>query len=106
MTEAIRIETDSRGVATLTLTRPDRHNAMGAAVEREVAPHLSVSPVAVSAAKSLFGKTAPPIEDDTIRMTIEALAHCWDNADAREGVSAFFERRSPVFGRGTGKTPA
>ncbi|AHM02657.1 Methylglutaconyl-CoA hydratase [Roseibacterium elongatum DSM 19469] len=32
MTETIRIEVDARGVATLTLARPDKHNAMNAAM--------------------------------------------------------------------------
>ncbi|MEC5289969.1 crotonase/enoyl-CoA hydratase family protein [Aurantimonas sp. C2-6-R+9] len=32
MTGKIRIETDGRGVATLTLARPDKHNAMNAAM--------------------------------------------------------------------------
>ena len=37
MTEAVRIETDARGVATLWLARPDKHNAMNAAMIRELA---------------------------------------------------------------------
>ena len=32
MTDTIRIDTDDRGVATLTLARPERHNAMDAAI--------------------------------------------------------------------------
>ena len=35
--ETIRLETDARGVATLTLNRPDRHNAMNAAMIGELA---------------------------------------------------------------------
>ena len=30
MFETIRLETDARGVATLTLARPDKHNSMSA----------------------------------------------------------------------------
>ena len=33
----IRIERDERGVATLTLARPERHNAMNAAMIGELA---------------------------------------------------------------------
>lgn len=34
--ETIRVETDGRGVATLTLARPDVHNAMNAAMMEEI----------------------------------------------------------------------
>ncbi|MCP3055342.1 crotonase/enoyl-CoA hydratase family protein [Aurantimonas marianensis] len=37
MTETIRVETDARGVATLTLARLDKHNAMNAAMIAELA---------------------------------------------------------------------
>ena len=36
MYETIRLETDARGVATLTLARPERHNAMSAAMIAEL----------------------------------------------------------------------
>jgi methylglutaconyl-CoA hydratase len=36
MTDTIRIDTDERGVATLTLTRSERHNAMDAAMIGEL----------------------------------------------------------------------
>jgi len=36
MTDTIRIDTDDRGVATLTLARPERHNAMDAAMIGEL----------------------------------------------------------------------
>ena len=36
MFETIRLETDDRGVATLTLNRPERHNAMNAAMLDEL----------------------------------------------------------------------
>ena len=36
MSETITIDTDARGVATLTLNRPDRHNALSAAMIAEI----------------------------------------------------------------------
>lgn len=36
MYQTIRVETDSRGVATLTLNRPEKHNAMSAAMLEEL----------------------------------------------------------------------
>lgn len=36
MTETIRIETDARGVATLSLARPDKHNALSQAMMEEL----------------------------------------------------------------------
>ncbi|MEF2550939.1 crotonase/enoyl-CoA hydratase family protein [Aurantimonas sp. A2-1-M11] len=36
MDDTIRIDTDERGVATLTLARPERHNAMDAAMIRDL----------------------------------------------------------------------
>jgi methylglutaconyl-CoA hydratase len=37
MSETIRVETDERGIATVTLDRPDKHNAMDAAMIAELA---------------------------------------------------------------------
>ena len=36
MPETIRIETDARGVATLTLARPAKHNALSETMIREL----------------------------------------------------------------------
>ncbi|MEL6793633.1 MAG: crotonase/enoyl-CoA hydratase family protein [Pseudomonadota bacterium] len=40
--ETIRLETDARGVATLTLARPEKHNALSAAMIREVSEAAAV----------------------------------------------------------------
>ncbi|WP_422001263.1 crotonase/enoyl-CoA hydratase family protein [Roseovarius mucosus] len=66
-----------------------------AAVEAEVAPYLDCAPVAVGQAKALVRALGPRIDEDTIAMTISALTDCWEGAEAREGIGAFFERRKP-----------
>ena len=55
------------------------------------------SPAAMQAAKTLIRKLQPAIDDAVIDMTIMALADCWDHPDAREGVDAFFARRTPSW---------
>lgn len=68
-----------------------------AAVEKEVVPYLSCSPKAVASAKKLARSLGPVIDDAVIERTVELLADTWETDDAQEGISAFFERRKPVF---------
>jgi len=72
--------------------------ALDAAVEREVAPYLSASPTAVAAAKALARHLGPVIDDAVIEDTVRRLADTWETADAKEGISAFFEKRKAVWG--------
>jgi methylglutaconyl-CoA hydratase len=67
--------------------------ALDTAIEREVAPYLTASPVAVAAAKALARRLGPVIDDATIADTVERLADTWETEDAREGIAAFFEKR-------------
>lgn len=67
------------------------------AVEREVAPYLAASPVAVAASKALAHSLGPRIDDALIEATAGRLADTWETVDAREGVSAFFEKRTPAY---------
>lgn len=62
-------------------------------VEREVRAYLACAPGAVAASKRLARSLGPQIEDGVIERTIEALADAWDQPEAHEGVSAFFDRR-------------
>ena len=39
------------------------------------------------------------MDDATIERTIAALADAWESPEAHEGVSAFFARRKPDWGR-------
>jgi len=68
------------------------------AVEAEIKPYLSAAPNAVAAAKALARSLGPVIDDAVIDRTIEALADTWETPAAKEGISAFFEKRNPNWG--------
>jgi len=70
-----------------------------AAVEAEVAPYLACAPGAVAAAKALARDLGPRIDDAVIDHTINALVTCWEQAEAIEGVAAFFAKRPPGWVR-------
>lgn len=67
------------------------------AVEAEVKPYLKAAPSAVAAAKALARSLGPVIDDAAIERTVEALADTWETPAAMEGISAFFEKRNPVW---------
>jgi methylglutaconyl-CoA hydratase len=70
-------------------------DGLDAAVEAQVAPYLSTAPGAVARAKALARSLGPVIDDAVIARTAEALADCWEDPEAQEGIAAFFERRKP-----------
>ncbi|QPH55530.1 crotonase/enoyl-CoA hydratase family protein [Pontivivens ytuae] len=88
--EAVELGLAARAVA------PD---ALDAAVEAEVAPYLAAAPGAVAASKALARALGPRIDDAVIEDTVRRLADTWESPEAREGVSAFFERRPPAWNR-------
>ncbi|POF30456.1 crotonase/enoyl-CoA hydratase family protein [Roseibium marinum] len=65
------------------------------AVEQEVSPYLSAAPAAVAASKALARSLGPAITDEIIEDTIRRLADTWETQEAREGISAFLEKRNP-----------
>jgi methylglutaconyl-CoA hydratase len=65
------------------------------AVEAEIKPYLQVAPGAVGRSKALARSLGMPITDAVIEATIERLADTWETAEAREGISAFLEKREP-----------
>ncbi len=69
--------------------------ALDAAVEAEVVPYLDCAPGAVAAAKAFARSLGPTIDESTVRHSIDALIAQWDGDEAKEGISAFFERRKP-----------
>ena len=67
------------------------------AVAAEVDPYLSCAPGAVAAAKSYVRTLGPVIDESVIARSIDALVAQWGTAEAKEGISAFFERRAPPW---------
>jgi methylglutaconyl-CoA hydratase len=67
------------------------------AVENEVRHFLDTAPGAVVRAKALSRSLGMPISEDIIDNVVERLADIWETAEAREGISAFFERRQPAW---------
>lgn len=72
-------------------------DALDAAVEREVKPYLSCAPGAVARSKALARALGPRIDEEVIAMTAARLADAWEDPEAHEGVSAFFDKRKPSW---------
>jgi methylglutaconyl-CoA hydratase len=70
---------------------------LDAAIEAEVVPYLSCAPGAVAAAKQLARDLGGQIDQAQIDHTIAALAARWETKEAAEGISAFFEKRTPEW---------
>ncbi len=69
------------------------------AIESEVVPYLSCAPGAVASAKQMTRELGPKIDAAVIDQTILALVERWKSAEASEGITAFFEKRPPVWKR-------
>lgn len=77
------------------LTRVVPSGDLDAAVEAEIEPYLQVAPGAAGQSKALARSLGMPITADVIEATIERLADVWETDEAREGISAFLEKRDP-----------
>ena len=77
------------------LARVVEPEALDHAVEAEILPYLSVSPVAVARSKRLLRGLGQVIDEAVIAATIEQLADTWETDDAREGLAAFFGKTKP-----------
>jgi methylglutaconyl-CoA hydratase len=84
---------EARGLGLVARTVPG--DGLDAAVEVEIAPYLACAPGAVAASKRLARSIGPAIDEATVERTIAALADAWEQPEAHEGVSAFFEKRKP-----------
>lgn len=70
---------------------------LDSAVEAEVDPYLAAAPGAVATSKALARSLGPVIDEAIIERTIAVLADSWEQPEAHEGVSAFFEKRRPEW---------
>ena len=71
--------------------------ALEATVADEVAAYLDCAPGAVAAAKALALSQGAAVDPAAISESIDALVAQWEGEEAREGVAAFFEKRSPSW---------
>ncbi|QOL80642.1 crotonase/enoyl-CoA hydratase family protein [Pseudooceanicola spongiae] len=77
------------------LSRVVSEEALDAAVEQEVAPYLACAPGAVAQAKALVQALGDAADAQMIEHSIAELVRCWEGPEAREGISAFFDKRKP-----------
>lgn len=66
-------------------------------IEAEILPFLATAPGAVARAKALAHRLGPRIDAAVIEASVTALADAWETEEAREGISAFFEKRKPSW---------
>ena len=71
--------------------------ALDAAIEAEVAPYLACAPGAVAEAKALARALGPRVTPDVMDASIDALIRRWESDEARDGIAAFFDRRTPPW---------
>lgn len=82
--EAVRLGLLGRSVPDGDLDR---------AVADEVSPYLGCAPGAVAEAKALARRLGANVGMAEIDASIDALVKRWESEEAREGTSAFFEKR-------------
>lgn len=87
---------EARGLDIIAGHTPS--NSLGAAIEAEVAPYLSVAPTAVGAAKSLARALGPKIDEDARETSIQALVDVWEGEEAAHGLAAFLSKTTPRWG--------
>lgn len=106
--DTVLLDVDARGVARLTLNRPDTHNALNAtliAELRQAAAWLSSAAgaraVVLTGAGASFcaGGDLGWLQQNMI-YTADKLADAWETEEGSEGITAFFAKRAPAWRRG------
>ncbi len=69
-------------------------------IEAEIAPYLTAAPAAVAAAKALGLRLTNPVTQAMIDASIADLVAQWDTPEAREGIQAFLDKRTPDWHHG------
>lgn len=90
-----RVFDAAEAVALGIAARAVPQSALDAAIAAEVAPYLECAPQAVAAAKALVRALGPVIDAQVVARSVDALIAQWESAEAKEGISAFFEKRKP-----------
>lgn len=75
--------------------------ALDALAQREVAALLTSGPEAVETAKRLIAEVAGKSPDEAMPLTVRTIAQRRASEEAREGLSAFLEKRPPSWAPGT-----
>jgi methylglutaconyl-CoA hydratase len=58
---------------------------------------MSCAPGAVARSKALLRSFGPQIDESTIARSIQALSDAWDSQEAQDGISAFFDKKTPPW---------
>jgi len=66
-------------------------------VAQEANAFLACAPEAVAATKAYVRSLGLTIDESTIERSIDALITQWNGNEAKEGISAFFGKRSPLW---------
>ena len=72
---------------------------LDAAVEAEIAELLEAAPGAVAAAKAMARDLGGAPTPETVERTVDRLVERWEDAEAAEGIAAFFGKRPPNWVR-------
>lgn len=93
---------DVRGMARLTLNRPDTHNALNAtliAELRQAAAWLSSAAGVRAVVLTGAGGNLGWLQRNMI-YTADKLADAWETEEGSEGITAFFAKRAPGWRKG------
>ncbi|MFA7280839.1 MAG: crotonase/enoyl-CoA hydratase family protein [Sterolibacterium sp.] len=70
---------------------------LDAAIEREITDLLQCAPGAVAATKRLIAYVGSHDLTTNMQYTADRLADAWETAEGQEGVTSFFDKKTPVW---------